>query len=169
MSDNMAMPHEKSAPASTQPAPEPAPPRIAAASVLLVRGDEVLLVRRAKGGNAGLWSAPGGHITPGESALEAARRELLEETGIIAPDLQPLATHIVPLQAAEDSLARTYEITVFTGIAPADAVPRAGSDAADARFMSPARLAVCPKTDGLDQLVDLARTVLTGTLSAPPR
>ncbi|MBM7787966.1 NUDIX domain-containing protein [Tenggerimyces flavus] len=35
----------------------------------------------------GLWTPPGGHLEPGEDALTAAHRELLEETGLRCPDL----------------------------------------------------------------------------------
>jgi 8-oxo-dGTP diphosphatase len=38
------------------------------------------------------WGLPGGHVEPGESPLAAARRELLEETGLAAPDLRPFWT-----------------------------------------------------------------------------
>lgn len=36
------------------------------------------------------WEIPGGHIEPGESALEAASRELQEETGATDFTLQPV-------------------------------------------------------------------------------
>lgn len=49
------------------------------AGVLLLRGDQVLLQRRA---DNGLWGIPGGSMEPGESLEEAARREVLEEVGL---------------------------------------------------------------------------------------
>jgi 8-oxo-dGTP pyrophosphatase MutT (NUDIX family) len=44
-------------------------------------GNEVFIVRAKK--NPGDWIFPKGHIEPGESAPEAAVRELLEEGGVI--------------------------------------------------------------------------------------
>src|SRR5687768_9481210 len=40
---------------------------------------KVLLTRRA---DNGLWCAPGGGMEPGESAVEACEREVLEETSV---------------------------------------------------------------------------------------
>jgi len=48
--------------------------------VLIWRDGEVLLVRREKGGRS-YWLVPGGGVDPGETMVEAAPRELLEETG----------------------------------------------------------------------------------------
>ncbi len=51
-------------------------------------GDEgsLLITRRARGlrAHAGQWALPGGRRDPGESAEEAALRELCEETGVRA-------------------------------------------------------------------------------------
>ena len=50
--------------------------------VIVFRDQEVLLVKRNKEPNKGQWSIPGGRQMLGETAAEAARRELLEETGV---------------------------------------------------------------------------------------
>ena len=50
--------------------------------VIVFRDQEVLLVKRNKEPNKGQWSIPGGRQMIGETAAEAAQRELLEETGV---------------------------------------------------------------------------------------
>ena len=51
--------------------------------VIVERDGDVLLLRRAGTGFFdGLYSLPGGHVEPGESLLEAAVREMSEETGL---------------------------------------------------------------------------------------
>ena len=50
--------------------------------VIVFRDQEVLLVKRNTEPSKGQWSIPGGRQMVGETAAEAARRELLEETGV---------------------------------------------------------------------------------------
>ena len=50
--------------------------------LIVFRDHEVLLIQRNKEPNKGQWSIPGGRQMLGETAAEAARRELLEETGV---------------------------------------------------------------------------------------
>lgn len=145
----------------TEPGNEETTRTIAGASVLLFRDDSVLLVRRRRGAMAGLWSAPGGHVMPAESAAAAARRELAEETGIIAGPLIAITTHTVDLPATNDAPGRRFEIAVFAGHDHSTAQPKAASDAADARFVALPDLAGLPTTPGLADLAAEARRRLT--------
>ncbi|MDE4134259.1 NUDIX hydrolase [Phaeobacter sp. QD34_3] len=52
--------------------------------------DSVILVQRRNPPSAGWWGFPGGHVEWGETALEAAARELHEETGVQARPLEYL-------------------------------------------------------------------------------
>ena len=47
---------------------------------IIIRGDEVLLVKRGKEPGLGEWSIPGGAVRTGETLKEAVVREVLEET-----------------------------------------------------------------------------------------
>lgn len=58
---------------------------ILAASACVIRDGRVLLVRRYEE----LWAFPGGKVEAGETIIEAATREMFEETGVTA-DLNTL-------------------------------------------------------------------------------
>lgn len=55
---------------------------LAAGAVVQDDRGRILLVLRARAPEAGRWTIPGGHLEPGETLEECARREVLEETGL---------------------------------------------------------------------------------------
>ena len=54
------------------------------AIAVVCRDNRFLLAQRSRGGYIGKWGFPGGHIERGETAVQAAMRELAEESGIAA-------------------------------------------------------------------------------------
>ena len=56
--------------------------------VLLSRMDGQFLLSRHRARTT--WQNQGGHIEPGETPIEAARRELFEESGALDYDIAPL-------------------------------------------------------------------------------
>jgi len=129
---------------------------VPAASAILFREGRVLLVQRANGTYAGLWSAPGGKIETGETALAAALREVREETGLEAFDLRPLAEHEFDVPPGPDHAGVRYRIEVLHGIA-GPGRPVAGSDAGAVSLVSPEKLAEMPLTPGLAKLIAAAQ------------
>jgi 8-oxo-dGTP diphosphatase len=93
------------------------------AAAVIVRDGRVLMVhersRRATGGE--WWTLPGGGIGPDESAEQAMRREVLEETGLIVLDARPLLE--MPYPAGMTSV---FSVTVADGEAYLGADPGDG-------------------------------------------
>jgi 8-oxo-dGTP diphosphatase len=85
-------------------------PIIKAASACVWRGDDLLLIQRGNALGYGFWSFPGGKIEEGESAQDAAVRELFEETNISA-NLQ----HFVGGFEIDSGDVR-FVISCFTGL-----------------------------------------------------
>jgi 8-oxo-dGTP pyrophosphatase MutT (NUDIX family) len=66
------------------------------------------------------WEIPEGGCPAGESPVEAARRELLEETGIVAAEIKPLLTGI---QISNSTTNEVCDVFVATGLTFAEAQP----------------------------------------------
>jgi ADP-ribose diphosphatase len=61
----------------------------------LTPDQQVVLVEQYKhAAGRRVFELPAGYVTPGEAPLECAQRELLEETGMAAPEWKPLGTFI---------------------------------------------------------------------------
>ncbi len=110
----------------------------------------VLVVKRARPPGEGLWSIPGGRVEPGESAVQAVRREVFEETGLRIDVGDVLGT----VELAADG-AHVYVVTDFAARVATGSVrdPVAGDDAAAVRWVT--RLEV----DALDTTAGLVETL----------
>lgn len=102
---------------------------VPAVGVVCLRGDEVLLIRRARPPRQGEWSLPGGRIEPGEGVRDAALRELREETGVEAEliGLIDVVDGVFP-EAGRHYVLIDYAARWISG------EPVAGDDAAEAAF-----------------------------------
>jgi 8-oxo-dGTP diphosphatase len=111
----------------TRPLPAPVP----CVGVVCLRGDEVLLIRRGRPPRLGEWSLPGGRIEPGERAVDAALRELGEETAVEAEitGLLDVVDGIFP-EAGRHYVLIDYAARWRSG------EPVAGDDALEARFVA---------------------------------
>jgi NAD+ diphosphatase len=67
--------------------------------MLAVRGDQCLLGRQSRFGT-GMWSCLAGFVEPGETIEEAARRETLEEAGIVCGRVRYFASQPWPFPSS---------------------------------------------------------------------
>lgn len=123
-----------------------------AVSVALVRGRSLLLVRRGRDPSKGRYAFPGGRVEAGETLEEAARRELLEETGLEAGPLAPVVT----LDLGGSAGAPGFRLHVFSG--PwLGGEPVAADDAAEAGWYTLSRMQALPV---LPSVVEVARRLV---------
>jgi 8-oxo-dGTP diphosphatase len=128
---------------------------------IVFNGERVLLGQRGKEPNKGRWTLPGGAIELGETARQAAEREVREECGITvqAGDV----VEVLDIIRRDDSGALRFHYVVI------DLVCRyvggditAGDDADDVRWVHP------DEFDALN-VPQLARTVIAkARRMAPP-
>lgn len=128
-------------------------PRLAALAVV-IRNGQVLLVRRRNPPDAGLWGFPGGHVEPGETALQAAARELTEETGVIA---RPLAyiDNVDVIERDADGGLRFHFLLAAVLCDYLDGEPVAGDDALEAAWLPVAAVlsGTLDASDAVDRVV----------------
>lgn len=58
-------------------------PKVAVGTIITVPGEGIVMVRRAIDPGLGRWVFPGGYVDRGELVEEAAKREALEEAGLV--------------------------------------------------------------------------------------
>ena len=141
---------------------------VVAVGVMLLDGDRVLLVQRARPPQVGSWTVPGGKVELGETLEEAALRELREETGLgctLGPIVEVLDRVV---RDGAGTVEYHFVILDFLGTAPTG-VLTAASDVADARWVAIAELGGYETSDGLMPVIERARQMRDGGRGAPAR
>ncbi len=102
-------------------------PKLVAVTIVS-RGDQVLMVCRAREPGYGLWSIPGGYVDRGEVVEAAAAREVWEETG--------LEIDIAGLLGIFSEAGRSVVVAAYAG-SVAGGNLQAGPETLDADFFHP--------------------------------
>lgn len=137
---------------------------IPAVSAAVVKGDRILMVRRRNPPNAGKMALPGGKVEAGESLQQAAARELLEETGVLAAPRRVL-TAIDVFDHDDDGALAMHFVIVVLQLEWQGGVEAAADDATEVRWMD---LEALEQDDGevCDSAARVARRVLEEAMSA---
>ena len=124
---------------------------------VVLRGDRVLVVRRANPPMPGRWGFPGGVLELGETVAQGAMRELLEETGVKAEAAGPLTVIDTIDRDDEGRVRYHYTLAAVVGTwQSGEGVP--GDDADEVAWLTRAEIVTggLPIAPALLPLIDLA-------------
>lgn len=131
-------------------------PKLGAIAVVAHDG-RVLLVKRKKDPNANTWGFPGGHVELGETAMDAAVRELNEETGVIGRAERYL-TNIDVIHRDADGAVQFHYLLAAVQCTYISGTPVAADDVSDAGWFTPQEtigIAQSPNLQTVIALLDL--------------
>lgn len=120
--------------------------------VLIKNGERYLLIKRAAEPDANLWTIPGGLVELGEKAVDAARRESFEETGL---EVEIIKTLDVLNKIVRDEASRIkFHFIIIVYLAKVRrGVLTPSSDAMDARWVKADELSSYELTDTFKDLI----------------
>jgi len=132
---------------------------ILAVSAAIIREERILIVRRGRAPARGVYTLPGGGVEAGETLVEAAKREVKEETGL---DVAPVALaghREVIVRDAQGRVERHFVILSFA-TRWISGEPVLNDELSEAHWLVPADLARLETTEGLAEIVAAAFAIV---------
>lgn len=130
-----------------------------AVSAAIFRNGKVLVVRRARKPALNLYTLPGGAVEAGETLVEAAIREVREETSLSIEPVALAGHREVIARDDAGKVERHFVILCFASRWLAGE-PVLSDELDDSRWVDPSELGNYRTTDGLAEIVTTAATLL---------
>ena len=111
----------------------PNEPRVGVCAAV-VRGGDILLIRRGISPSKGLWAMPGGSVKLGETLREVAERETLEETGVVVHAGEPACVLDFVERDGAGSI-QFHFVIVYVRCSYMEGTPVGRSDASEANWL----------------------------------
>jgi 8-oxo-dGTP diphosphatase len=128
---------------------------ILAVSTAVIRDGRILVAERANAPGAGLYSLPGGLVELGETLMEGAARELMEEVGVIASPVAICGHRDIIARDDANRIARHFVVVTFAA-RWISGEGTTGPEAAAIRWVTRDELGSLPTTEGLGEVVEAA-------------
>jgi len=97
---------------------------------IVLKGNDIVLIKRGKEPFKGSYALPGGFLNYGERLEECAVREVLEETGV-----KTKVVELVGIYSSPDRDPRGHFVTAVYHLEPVGGMLKAGDDAKDAEWV----------------------------------
>jgi 8-oxo-dGTP diphosphatase len=131
---------------------------VAAVGAVVFKGDKMLTVKRSQEPSKGKWSIPGGRIELGETACEAARREVMEECSIEV-EIERVLDSVDNIIRDEDRRVKYHFVIVDVLARYVSGEIRAQSDAEECRWVTPRELVAMDITPMLREMMERQKLV----------
>ena len=121
---------------------------------IIINQDRVVLVKRGHPPLEGEWSIPGGVLEVGETLREAAKREALEETGLVVEPTDLLGVYDRVMRDADERTLYHYVLIDFL-CRQVSGEPVPAGDAVDARWFTRSEAEALPLAKDTAEVIRL--------------